>query len=94
MMVMPGMKLTHPPTPLPWLAWVLFPSGGTWAAIYCVYKGPRSKQKRKLQRRRKCHTQETKRGRAHTQSQSSPLGPWPCAIGSQETEIARTYTCT
>lgn len=91
MMVMPGMKLTHSPH-TPYLgAWVLFPSGGTWAAIYCVYKGPRSKQKRKHEEEENV-TPKKPNEAGHTPNRRAP--PWPpgpCAIGSQETEIARTY---
>lgn len=92
MMMMPGIKLAYPPPPAPYLDVPFHPSGGTWAAIYCVYKGPRSKQKGStIKKEEKCHTQETKRGRAHTQSQSSPMARWGMRDWFPRNTIARTY---
>lgn len=72
MMVMPGKKLAHSPHPLG----TFIPSGGTWAAIYCVYKGPRSKQKGSTSEEEELSHPRNQTRRAHTQSQSFPLAPW------------------
>lgn len=91
MMVMPGNKLTHLHAPPP----ALFLGGGTWAAIYCVYKGPRSTQKgrtKKNKREKLSHTRDQTKAVAYPIAELTSNPPGGCAIGSQETEhIARTY---
>lgn len=68
--MMPGTELTHSHAPLP-LA--LFPSGGTWAAIYCVYKGPRSKQKGRSKKKNKKKKKKLSHPRDQTEAAAHPI---------------------
>lgn len=84
MMVMPGYEASTSPH-TPYLG-TLPPSGGTWAAIYCVYKGPRSKQKRKHEEEGNV-TPKKPNEAGHTPNRRAlPWPPGARAIGSQETE--------
>lgn len=72
MMMPPGRELEHPPTSY---LGTFHPSGGTWAAIYCLYKGPRSKQKGSTRKKKKNVTPKKPDEAGTHPIAELPLGP-------------------